>query len=462
MVKGKHSVLVVDDEKLVVWSIQQELEEADYQVYVAQTGEEALKLASQHEPDVVLLDINLPDLSGLDVLKEIRRLELSSIVIMLTALADLNNAVASGREGAFDFVPKPFDLEDVKHRIEKALRQRQLESEVNEYRNRQRGSTERVIAQSKAMKEVIELVKRVATQSTSTVLILGESGVGKDVTARMTHNLSPRSKGPFIEINCPSFPSHLLESELFGHERGAFTDAKTRKQGLLEIAQGGTAFLNEIGDIDPSVQAKLLQVLEKKTFRRVGATQELEVDVRIIAATNQNLQQAVNEKNFRQDLFYRLNVLPIHIPPLRERVADIVPLAHYFVENLQQGVTKDLRTLSAESLEKLERYSWPGNARELRNVIERAILLARGPVIHVDDLPREIAECSLQREPVESRVEGDVSDDDGPWGALELGERNQILEALKDTAGNQSRAARILGISRDTLRYRLKKFSIPT
>ena len=459
---AEQSILVVDDERLVVWSLQQELEEAGYRVFTAGNGTEALRIAKEQEPDVVLLDIMLPDINGIEVLKEIRVLGLSPVVLMLTALSDLAHAVESVREGAFDYIPKPFELEDVKHRINRAIRHGRLETEVREYRSRQRGFGDTVIADSAAMKRVIELIRRVATQSTSTVLLTGESGVGKDLAAKTIHSLSPRAEGPFIEINCPSFPPQLLESELFGHERGAFTDAKNRKRGLLEIAEGGTAFLNEIGDIDGTIQAKLLQILEKKTFRRIGATKEIVADVRIVVATNRDLLAAVKTGRFREDLYYRLNVIPIHLPPLRERGEDIAQLAIHFVNTLQ----KDLRTeknitIAQEAIEKLEAYDWPGNVRELRNVIERAILLTRGARIEVEDLPPEIAdERSAQRQTSESAAGSSGEPMTAQWGTLDEAERNLILDALRQANGNQSMAARSLGISRDTLRYRLKKYSI--
>ena len=459
---AEHSVLVIDDEKLVVWSLQQELEEANYRVYSAVTGTDGLELAKQHEPDVILLDIMLPDINGIDILKEIRNLGLSSVVLMLTALSDLTHAVESVREGAYDYIPKPFELEDVKHRIVKAIRHGRLETEVKEYRSRQRSFGEAFIADSPAMQGVLDLIRRMATQSTSTVLLTGESGVGKDLAAKTIHCLSPRAEGPFIEINCPSFPPQLLESEMFGHERGAFTDAKTRKRGLFEIAEGGTIFLNEIGDVDAAIQAKLLQVLEKKTFRRIGATKEIVADVRIVVATNRNLQLATREGRFREDLFYRLNVLPIHIPPLRDRGDDIGQLAIHFVNTLQKEVRTDRNlAISADALRKLEKYNWPGNVRELRNVIERAILLAGGPEIEIEDLPPEIAhELAVHLQPSAGLLEAQPDAGPGQWGALDETERGLILDALQQANGNQSMAARLLGISRDTLRYRLKKYAI--
>ncbi len=456
----EQTVLIVDDEQLVLWSIQQELEEAGYRVLAAPTGNEGLELAVRNEPDVVLLDIMLPDKNGIEILKEMRNLNLSSAVIMLTALSDISHAVESVREGAFDYIPKPFDLEDVKHRILKAIRQRQLETEVQEYRSRQQKAHVEFIAESPAMKEVLNLVRRITAQSTSTVLLTGESGVGKDLVASLIHRLSTRADGPFIEINCPSFPSQLLESELFGHERGAFTDAKSRKRGLLEIAQGGTVFLNEIGDIDANIQAKLLQVLEKKTFRRIGAVEETSVDVRIVVATNKNLKQAVQDRSFREDLFYRLNVLPIHIPPLRKRADDIKPLTIHFLNTLQKEVPKSGPVfISQEALEKLRDYPWPGNVRELRNVIERAILLTHGNQIGLNDLPKEITEGL----PAEYAIPGDLEpfpETGQGMDTLDETERKLIVGALEKTQGNQSQAAKLLGISRDTLRYRLKKFEI--
>ena len=386
------SILVVDDEQLLRWSLENDLQEAGYSVSSVSTGEEAIELIRSNEPDLILLDINLPQMDGIQVLKNIRGFGATCVVIMLTAMTDISHAVEAIRSGAVDYIPKPFDLNDVILRVERALNQRGLEREVNRYRNQQiqRRGLENIVAVSAQMRAVIDTISTIASQGNSTVLIRGESGVGKDLLASAIHMISPRLKEPFVEVNCPSFPPHLLENELFGHERGAFTDARSRKEGLFEIAHKGTVFLNEIGDIEPTVQAKLLQFLEKKVFRRIGSTKELKVDVRVIVATNKDLEKAVADGAFRQDLFYRLNVIPIHVPPLREHPEDIPVLVEHFLEQFRQEFSKPNLDIEPEAVEILKHYPWPGNVREMRNCLERMVLLSRSEMVSKKLLPSEI------------------------------------------------------------------------
>lgn len=449
------TILVVDDEQLVRWSLENDLTRAGFQVSSAASGTEAIAMIKAQEPDLVLLDIKLPDIDGIQVLRELRKLGVTCMVVMLSAFTDVQHAVEAVRAGACDYIPKPFDLDDIILRIDKALNQRGLEQEVYRYRSQQttHQGLQNIVAVSRRMQEILEIITRVAAQGHSTVLIRGETGVGKDLLARAIHALSPRSSGPFVEINCPSFPAHLLENELFGHERGAFTDARTRKEGLLEIAHKGSVFLNEIGDIEATVQAKLLQFLENKVFRRIGSTKERTVDVRVITATNKDLEKAVEDGQFRRDLFYRLNVIPIEVPPLHQRREDIPALIEHFLEQFRSEFSKPDLEITPEAVDLLIHYSWPGNVRELRNCLERAVLLGREGLITVDSLPAEIVRQSRK-----TRLDpGAPSELASP---LEEQEKRMILEALEHAGWNQSKASRLLRISRDTLRYRIKKYQI--
>jgi len=449
------TILVVDDEQLVRWSLENDLKRAGFQISTAANGVDALEMIKAQEPDLVLLDIRLPDIDGIQVLRELRKMGITCLVIMLSAFTDVHHAVEAVRAGACDYIPKPFDLDDIILRIDKALNQRGLEQEVHRYRNQQTTNQglQNIVAVSRRMHEILDIITRVAAQGNSTVLIRGETGVGKDLLARAIHALSPRANGPFVEINCPSFPAHLLENELFGHERGAFTDARTRKEGLLEIAHRGSVFLNEIGDIEATVQAKLLQFLENKVFRRIGSTKERAVDVRVITATNKNLEKAVEEGQFRRDLFYRLNVIPIEVPPLHQRKEDIPALIEHFLEQFRSEFSKPHLEITPDAVDLLIHYSWPGNVRELRNCLERAVLLGREGLITVDSLPAEIVRQSRQNR-FDQNAPAALS------SPLEEQEKRMILEALEHAGWNQSKASRMLRISRDTLRYRMKKYQI--
>lgn len=451
------TLLIVDDEELVRWSLEQDLKEAGYNVLSAGDGEKALQLIQTHEPDLVLLDIQLPGMSGFEVLSAIQKNNHSSMVMMLTVVSDIDSAVAAVKAGAVDYVTKPFEFNDILLRIEKNLQQNQLIKEVKHFRSMQsqHSALDNIIAVSPATQDVIQTINQIAGQGKSTVLIRGESGVGKDLFSKAIHNISPRASAPFIEVNCPSFPAQLLENELFGHERGAFTDARARKEGLVELANKGTVFLNEISEINSNTQAKLLNFLEKKTFRRIGSTREREVDVRVIAATNQNLEKLVAEGQFRQDLFYRLNVIPIYIPPLRVRKEDVPALIEHFLQSFRLEFSKPRLQIADNVLECMIRYDWPGNVRELKNCMERMVLLTKGNIIEDGVIPKEIVDQCNQKQ-VET-VEEEMMK--SPLAQNEVG---LIKDALNQAEGNQSRAARILKISRDTLRYRLKKYNIRT
>ncbi|MDX1430785.1 MAG: sigma-54 dependent transcriptional regulator, partial [Rhodothermales bacterium] len=370
----KHTIAVVDDEDLFrVW-LAEHLRHAGYVVEEADSGEEASELVTEFSPELMLLDLRLPDANGLDLLGEFREVDRDLVVIMVTAYGEIETAVAAVKAGAYHFLQKPVELDDLLITVEKGLEARHLRQEVAALREQHRWlfANVELVGRSEAMQKVVEMVERVATTESTTVLLQGESGTGKDLVARAIHARSERSNRPFMEINCTALPEQLLESELFGHERGAFTDARERKKGLAELADGGTLFLDEIGDMPPAAQSKLLRFLEDSTFKRLGGTNDIRVDVRVIAATNRDLEQAVKDGDFRSDLYYRLKVVPIQLPALRERPEDCAPLALYFIEQLARELRREPPTLPPETLEILKSYSWPGNVRELHNVLERS------------------------------------------------------------------------------------------
>ena len=450
------SVLVVDDEKLIrVW-LEAQLEEAGYQVTLAEDVESARRSFLDNPPDAALLDLKLPDGNGLDLLKELMDVDPNAVAVILTAHGDIETAVEAVKLGAYQFLEKPPKLEDLLITLEKGLEARTLKRTVSGLR-RQAGwqvAGVEIVGRSAAMKRIVELVSRVAESEGSTVLLRGESGVGKEVVARAIHARSARADFPLLEINCTALPETLLESELFGHERGAFTDARERKIGLLELADRGTVLLDEIGDLSPGSQAKMLRFLETRTFKRVGGVRDIKVDVRIVAATNRDLEAAVRDGGFRQDLFYRINVVPITIPPLRERPEDVTPLADFFLHSMTVDLRRPAREFSDTAYKMLERYAWPGNVRELRNVIERTIILEEDKEILPSHLPDELG-----------LGKGAVSLAPGlklPAGGIDLEEleKDLIVQALDQARGNKTKAATLLGMSRDTLRYRLEKFEL--
>jgi DNA-binding NtrC family response regulator len=364
----------------------------------------------------------------------------------------VESAVEALRAGASDYIEKPFSMDRLEATLRSTLERTRLRREVRALRQRS-PLAGAVVGSSPAMEEVLELVRKVAPADTATVLITGETGSGKGVLARAIHSLSPRSEGPFVNVTCSALTDTLMESELFGHEKGAFTDARTTKRGLVEVADGGTLFLDEIGELSPAVQSKLLRFIEEKTFRRVGATRDMKVDVRVIAATNRNLEKEVEEGRFREDLFYRLSVLPVEVPPLRHRRSDIEPLAAHFLETFNREFGKRVGEIDPDALGLLERHTWPGNVRELRNVIERAVLLTEGETLGPESLPPD-----LRKGDADDGAEG-VVPDLGPEGVdLEELEKTLLREALRRTDGNKSEAGRLLGLSRHQIRNRLLKY----
>ncbi|HVX38040.1 MAG TPA: sigma-54 dependent transcriptional regulator, partial [Gemmatimonadaceae bacterium] len=405
--------------------------------------------------DVVMLDVRLPDAVGLELLPRLKALDPGLAVIMMTAYGEIETAVAAVRAGAFHFLEKPIALPELKLLIDQALEARQLRAELDRYRDGYRWQFADValVGRSAAMRRVADVITRVGARGTPVnVLIQGESGTGKGIVAKAIHAHGPRRTHPMVSVNCTSLPEHLIESELFGHEAGAYTDARELKRGLLEVAHRGTVFLDEIGDMPKAAQAKLLHVLESHAFRRVGGVRDIEVDVHVVTATNRKLEDAVAQGEFREDLYYRLNVLPVTIPPLRERPEDVAPLVMYFVDAISRELRQPVRDVEPDALAALERYAWPGNARELRNVIERILLLEESSRLRLDQLPVEIrgAAAAPQRTFVLPAAGLD----------LELLEREFICQALDRVNGNKTGAARLLGLSRDTLRYRLEKYGI--
>ncbi|MCK6447757.1 MAG: sigma-54 dependent transcriptional regulator [Planctomycetes bacterium] len=469
-------ILVVDDERMVRWGLRQALEKAGYLVEEASTGAEALEAFGRETPDMVLLDYKLPDRTGLDVMRTMRKAAPRVPVLMITAHASIGGAVEAMKEGAYDYVSKPFEVDDVIQTVARALETSRLREEIARQREEDMKvyRVQTFVAESPAMKDVARIVERIAKSEASTILLLGESGVGKGLIARALHYEGAACERPFMHITCTALPETLLESELFGHEKGSFTDAKAQKKGLFELADGGTVFLDEIGDISLALQGKLLRFLEEKTFRRVGGTRDLHVSVRIIAATNKDLEKEVEAGRFRRDLYFRLRVIPIVIPPLRDRREDVLPLARTFVQHFDTEFHKNVRGLEPTAEELLVAYAWPGNVRELRNAIERAVLLSEDPWLGVDDLPAEIAARGrpsaattvVAPVPGVTPVPGvEAASTTGftlpPGGVnFEELERDLLRQALERSRGNRTRAARLLGMNRDRVRYRIQKFGL--
>ena len=452
---NNYRVLVVDDEHLIRWSLEQSLKKQGYLVQTVGSGEEALDYVRKNQPDLVLLDIQLPGIDGIETLERIKEIDSDNSVIMITALGVLETAVKAMQLGAFDYINKPFNLDELSVVLRKALETQALKKEVEHLRTekkRTQGSS-KIIAESGHMESVLNMVSKIAQSDAATVLVQGESGTGKELVARALHYDSSRSEQPFMAINCAAVPENLLESELMGHEKGAFTDAKSQKKGLFEMANGGTVFLDEIGDMPMGTQAKLLRVLEERSFRRIGGTKDIHVDIRIVAATNKELLKAIEDGGFRKDLYYRIQVIPIYLPPLRERPDDILPLAHYFVQHFNAEFGKSVKGFSRTAEKYLLDYDWPGNIRELRNVIERAIILESSDTLKLELLPRE-----MLSQPTGSTAGSFQLPPEGI--DIEVVEKQLIQQALVLSNGNQSQAARKLHLGIDAFRYRMKKFDL--
>jgi len=445
-------ILIVDDEPLIRWSLKERLAQEGYRILEAETAAQAVERA-RDGIDLVLLDFRLPDADGLEVLKRIKQASPDTLVIMLTAHSSIEMAVEAMRHGAYHFASKPFDLEEVALLVEKALETTRLRREVRTLRAREAEpySVTRIVGESKAVVDMRALLQKIAASPASTVLLTGESGTGKDLAAKVIHYASDRAAKPFMNITCSALPEALLESELFGHERGAFTGADRQKRGLLESADGGTVFLDEIGEMVPALQAKLLRFLEEKTLKRVGGAADLRVNVRVIAATNRDLQGEVRAGRFRQDLFYRLNVIAIVLPPLRERQDDIPRLIDFYIDAYNAEFRKRITGVSAEAMHLLRDHTWPGNIRELRNAVERAMLLGGGQQLVADDFPIAMPSAAPLNEDI-PLPPGGVN--------LEQLERSLVVQALGRSDWNQTQAARLLGLNRDQIRYRIEKFRL--
>jgi DNA-binding NtrC family response regulator len=446
------TILIVEDEAKMRRLLELNLSDEGFSVLTAGDAEAALKLFGHQEVDLIVTDLKLPGMSGLEFLQTVKRANAALPVVVMTAFGTVETAVEAMKAGASDYVLKPFSLAEMRMVIHKELDVRRLREEnrsLREELGRKYGHPN-VIAGSAAMQQVLSTVER-AAQSNATVLLGGESGVGKDLIAHVIHQQSRRASGPFVKINSTAIPENLLESELFGYEKGAFTGATASKPGKFELADKGTLFLDEIGDVPAATQVKLLRVLQEREFERLGGTRTLKVDVRLIAATNRDLRAALEEGTFRQDLYYRLNVVPIDIPPLRSHKEDIPELANLFLARFTHDSGKNITAISPQAMKILMEFHWPGNVRELENIVERAVALSNGPVLQAEDIRLDVPTAKL--------AEGEAFLP--PGFTLEQWEDEMIREALKRANGNKSQAARLLGLSRNALRYRLSKIGIP-
>ena len=468
------TILVADDEPSMREMLSIVLQREGHRVLLADGGRAAVKLLRQEPVDILVSDVRMPDMNGVDLLREAKRIDPLVIGIMITAFASTESAVEALRLGAHDYLSKPFDVDELKAKVREALEHRRLREENAALKDAlaSSGDLANIVGDSPAIQELKERIRRVAP-TRSTVLITGESGTGKELVARAVHAYSTRRSKPFVAVNCGALPEMLLESELFGHVRGAFTGADRNKKGLIEVADQGMILLDEIGEMSPVMQVKLLRVLQERRFRRVGTTRELDADIRVIAATNQDLGAMVADGTFREDLFYRINVIAIHIPPLRERREDVLPLAERAVERFSQQLGRPLKGLSAGARRTLGRYSWPGNVRELENVIERAVALEQSDVVQAESLdlgptrsvsgPRHQIAPSLSKNG--RRVAESVADT-LPETGFDLGqhveqiERRFITQALEKTGGKKAKAAGLLGMSFRSFRYYMKKYDL--
>ncbi|HEY3216305.1 MAG TPA: sigma-54 dependent transcriptional regulator [Candidatus Eisenbacteria bacterium] len=446
------SVLVVDDELLIRKSLAKVLRAKGYLVELASTGAEGLDKASEARPQVMILDMRLPDTDGLSVLRRLRQLDPLLQVIVVTAYGDVQSAVEAMKLGACDFLRKPYEMEDIVLAVEGAARTFRQASELDLYRRQawRHYSDEEIIGGSAPMAEVRELIEKVVRSQATSVLITGESGTGKELVARAIHYRSDRAQAPLMEVNCSSFHETLLENELFGHEKGAFTDASDTKKGLVELCDRGTLFLDEVADMPLATQSKLLRFIDHRSFKRVGGAHDIAVDIRIVTATNKDLDAEVRGGRFRSDLFFRLKVVSIHLPPLRDRGEDILVLARHFLREFSRKFQKRFRDLAPEAAQRLLVYPWPGNVRELRNLIERVVLLEEGDLLRAEHLPAEVSGRRVT--PAAA-----AADDAIAVRTLAQLEAEHIGEVLRLTAGNKSRAARILGISRQGLIEKLRR-----
>lgn len=449
-----YSILVIDDEDAQRNILTGYLTKKGYTIYSAPSGNEGIKLIRNHVIDIVLSDYKMPDKTGIEVLDEVKKINPEISFVILTAYGTVENAVKAMRLGAFDYISKPVDLDELDLLIEKIIENKNLRSEIRLLKNQlqEKYKFDSFISHSAKMEEALSLASR-AADSKATILITGESGTGKEVLAKSIHYISSRKDKPFIAVNIPALPETLLESELFGHEKGAFTGAEKAKKGRFELADKGTIFLDEIGDIPLNLQVKLLRVLQEHQIEKLGSTEIMDIDVRIIAATHQNLEEKIKNGSFREDLYYRLNIVSIHIPPLRERKEDIIPLTEYFIEKYSKENNKVKANLSKEVIDLLMKYDFPGNVRELENIIERAVVLTRSEIITVNDLPNVVRGYKAESE-IDEKEKGNMVE------MVEALEKKLIFDALQQANGNQSLAGRMLGITERNLRYKMQKYGI--
>jgi DNA-binding NtrC family response regulator len=454
----KLSLLIVDDDEVMRDTLSDVLKKKGYEVSVASSGNEALSAIRKNIVDLIVLDMRLPDLDGIEVLKRVKEFDTEILVIMMTAYSDVQTAVSAMKSGAYHYINKPFELEELTLLIEKGLETKSLINEVRRLRRQQKGDYQDIHIQgtSPQIQSVKELIAMISKTQKTSVLIQGESGTGKELAANAVHYSSKRSQRPLMKINCSAIPDSLLESELFGYEKGAFTDAKATKKGLFELADGGTVFLDEIGDMKPFLQSKILRFLETQSFMRVGGEREIKVDVRIIAATNKDLETLVSEGTFRKDLYYRLKVVVVEMPPLRERPEDILLLCNLFIEENNREHGKNVKGFASEAKQFMTQYHWPGNVRELRNVVERAMILSDHDLIDQEQLPFELRS--------NERPDG-VTPNPNPVEftedmSLDAVEKIHISHVLKKLEWNKSRAAKVLGVSRATLREKIRRYSL--
>ncbi len=449
-------ILIVDDEAFIRENLERILSEDGYRPLSTASSEEAIRIVAEDEIGLVLLDLNLGCSSGLDVLRAMREIDPELLVIIITGYGTVESAVEALKIGAYDYIKKPFKADAIHLIVKLALETQNLRRKVRRLSREADGIN--MVGNSPQLLQVFQQVREVAKHESATVLITGESGTGKELVAQAIHNLSPRCDQPFIEINCGSLPFNLLETELFGHERGAFTDAKLRKIGLFEESDGGTIFLDEIGEMDLGLQVKLLRVLEDRKIRRLGGNRNIDINVRIVAATNADLKSSIEKKEFREDLFYRLNVFPIHIPPLRQRREDVPVLLDYFLQRFSREFKKHIRSFHRDTLDLLTRYHWPGNVRELKNVVERICIMHNSEVIQPGHLPREIwGEAPQSEVPFRYEIppEGIILED-----VVDRVEQELVERAFSTCGGNIAKTARMLNVPRGTLRYKLEKYQI--
>ena len=451
---NNYSILIVDDEDAQRSILKGYLEKKGYKIYSASSGIEGINAVQNNLIDIVLSDFKMPDKTGLEVLEAVKKINPEISFVILTAYGTVENAVKAMRLGAFDYISKPVDLDELDLMIERIIEHKNLKSEIQILKNqlKEKFKINSFISHSPKMEDILSLAVR-AADSKATILVTGESGTGKEVLAKSIHYVSPRKENPFVAVNIPALPETLLESELFGHEKGAFTGADKAKKGRFELADGGTIFLDEIGDIPINLQVKLLRVLQEHQIERVGSSENIDIDVRIIAATHQNLEQKIKEGTFREDLFYRLNIVSLNIPPLRERKEDILPLIEHFIEKYAKENNRNKLSLSKEAIDLLIKYNFPGNVRELENVIERAVVLCRSEAITLNDLPNVVKGFKAENE-IPQIQSGNLIDQ------VEELEKKLIFDALSNANGNQSQAGRMLGLTERNLRYKMQKYGI--